>query len=150
MITYKGKTYYYTGNYGMLGTDRYFTMIGRASRFYITYTLNKVYCELVQSVVGAIDVVEECAVVPKPDRDDLFISKAFIVLKSGVTPSDELRDYIVRKAREPFKNPATGEDLSLKDYELPKSISFVSELPRNQSSGKIDCRALEEQAAKEM
>ena len=148
MIEYKGKPYYKTGNYGFLDKDRYFTMIGRASRFYITSSLNKVYCELVQKVVAQIDVVEECAVVPKPDRDVLFVSKAFIVLKSGIMPSDELRDYIIQKAREPFKNPATGEYLYLKDYELPKSVSFVSELPRNQNSGKIDYRSLEELAAK--
>ena len=72
-------------------------------------------------------------------------------LDEVLTPrySDELRDYIIQKAREPFKNPATGEYLSLKDYELPKSVSFVSELPRNQNSGKIDYRSLEELAAKE-
>ena len=56
MIDYKGKRYYATGNIGYLDKDRYFTLIGRASRFFIINTLNKVYCELVQSVVSNIDV----------------------------------------------------------------------------------------------
>ena len=56
MIDYKGEKYYMTGNVGYLDKDRYFTLVGRASRFFIINTLNKVYCELVQSVVSNIDV----------------------------------------------------------------------------------------------
>ena len=146
MISYKGKLFFKTGNYGSLDTDRYFTMIGRASRFYINNSLNKVYCELVQSVVNQIDIVEACAVVPMPDQEALFISKAFVVLKTGISASEETKDYIMQKAREPYINPVTGELVSLKDYEAPGSITFLQSLPRNENSDKIDYRKLEEMA----
>ena len=121
-------------------------MIGRASRFYINNSLNKVYCELVQSVVNQIDIVEACAVVPMPDQEALFISKAFVVLKTGISASEETKDYIMQKAREPYINPVTGELVSLKDYEAPGSITFLQSLPRNENSDKIDYRKLEEMA----
>lgn len=149
MIEYKGKRYYKTGNYGFLDRDRYFTMIGRASRFYITSTLNKVYCELVQKIIAQIDVVDTCAVVPKPDKDVLFVSKAYVVLKEGNKASDEMEQYIIRQSKEPHINPVTGEMLSLKDYEAPQSVTFLDSLPRNELSGKIDYLALEKMAATE-
>jgi len=146
MISYNGKNYFKTGNYGVLDTDRYFTMIGRASRFYINNSLNKVYCELVQSVVAGIDVVDTCAVVPMPDSDALYVSKAFVVLKHGTPASDDMKDYIMRKSREPFLNSATGEMITLKEYEAPASVSFLDALPRNKNSDKVDYLALEEMA----
>ena len=149
MISYNGKKYYRTGNYGKLDKDRYFTMIGRASRFYINNSLNKVYCELVQSVVNKIDIVDACAVVPKPDKDSLFVSKAFVVLKDGVIANDTTKEYIMQKAREPYIDQATGELVSLKDYEAPVSISFLEALPRNENSDKLDYHALEEKAKEE-
>lgn len=149
MIEYKGKRYYKTGNYGFLDKDRYFTMIGRASRFYITNTLNKVYCELVQKIISQIDVVDTCAVVPKPDKESLFVSKAYVVLKDGNEASDEMKDYIIRQSKEPHLNPATGEMLSLKDYEAPQSVTFLDSIPRNEVSGKIDYLTLEKMAAAE-
>ena len=146
MLSYKGKEYFKTGNYGFIDTDRYFSMIGRASRFYINNSLNKVYCELVQSVVNQIDVVDACAVVPMPNSEALYVSKAFVVLKAGVAASDEMKKYIMQKSREPYMNPATKDLVALKEYEAPASISFLDALPRNQNSDKIDYRALEEMA----
>lgn len=146
MIVCKGKKYYKTGNFGFLDEDGYFTMIGRASRFYINNSLNKVYCELVQSVINQIDIVDACAVVPMPNKDSLYVSKAYVVLKQGIPTSETSERYIMHKSREPYKNPATGEMVVLKEYEAPASISFLNELPRIKSSDKIDYRKLEEMA----
>lgn len=149
MISYKGKSYYYTGNYGMLGPDRYFTMIGRASRFYITYTLNKVYCELVQKVVSGIDVVELCAVVPKPNKENLFESKAYVVLKPDVTANEKMEEYILQKSREAYFDPTSGEEITLKPYETPTSVTFLDRLPRTGSAEKIDYELLRKMAEEE-
>lgn len=149
MVVFNGKKYYYTGNYGVLGTDRYFTMIGRAARFYITDTLNKVYCELVQNIVGRIDIVDACAVVPKPDKEALFKSKAYVVLKPGVEVSDETEKYIIAKSMETYVDRNSGESVTLKGYEAPASVTFIDKLPRTDSAEKINYELLRKMAEEE-
>lgn len=149
MINYKGKKYYMTGNVGFLDKDRYFTLIGRASRFFIINTLNKVYCELVQSVVSNIDVVDSCAIVPKPNEESLYECKAYVVLKDGISPSKELERYIIDKSREVYVDAVTGEETILKEYELPASVTFLDTLPRTEVAEKIDYEYLKKQAALE-
>ncbi len=148
MIDYKGKKYYMTGNIGFLDKDRYFTLIGRASRFFIINTLNKVYCELVQSVVSNIDVVDSCAIVPKPNEESLYECKAYVVLKDGYFPSEEMERYIIDKSREVYVD-ATGEETILKDYEIPASVTFLDILPRTDMAEKIDYESLKRKAEEE-
>lgn len=148
MIDYKGKKYYMTGNIGFLDKDRYFTLIGRASRFFIINTLNKVYCELVQSVVSNIDVVDSCAIVPKPNEERLFECKAYVVLKDGYSPSEEMERYIIDKSRDVYVD-ASGEETILKDYELPASVTFLDKLPRTDMAEKIDYEYLKRMAEEE-
>ena len=145
MFMYNGKKYYMTGNIGFLDKDRYFTLIGRASRFFIIYTLNKVYCELVQSVVSNIDVVDSCAIVPKPNKEMLFESKAYVVLKKGLLPSKEMEKYIIEKSKETFSDSKTSEEITLKNYEIPGSITFVDSLPRTDAD-KVNYEYLKELA----
>ena len=149
MFEKNGKTYYKTGNIGYLDEDRYFTLIGRASRFFIINTLNKVYCELVQLVVSNIDVVDSCAIVPKPNDESLYKCKAYIVLKEGVMPTKETSDYIINKCYETFYDITTQESITLKDYEIPESVSFVDKLPRTESAEKIDYELLKKMAEEE-
>lgn len=148
MIDYKGKKYYMTGNIGFLDKDRYFTLIGRASRFFIINTLNKVYCELVQSVVSNIDVVDSCAIVPKPNEESLFECKAYVVLKDGYSPSEEMERYIIDKSRDVYVD-ANGEETILKDYELPASVTFLDRLPRTDMAEKIDYEYLKRMSEEE-
>ena len=143
-VIYKGKEYYKTGNIGYLDKERYFHMVGRSSRFFIIYTLNKVYCELVQSVVSKIDVVESCAVVPRPDKDMLFVSQAFVVLKPGYESSDEIKQHIINESRKTITD-SNGQQVTLKEYEVPKFVVFLEALPRTHAD-KIDYRTLEKLA----
>lgn len=83
-----GKEYFKTGTLGFIDKDGYFTITSRQSRFYITASLNKVYCDLVQSAISMIDIVAQCAVVAVPDEDNLFVNKAYIELIDK--KSDEL------------------------------------------------------------
>ena len=144
-VMYQGKQYYKTGNIGYLDQERFFHMVGRASRFFIIYTLNKVYCELVQNVVASIDVVESCAVVPRPDKDMLFVSQAFVVLKSGYQPTEEMKAHIIEESRKTITD-SNGQQITLKEYEVPRVVIFLDKLPRTQAD-KIDYRALEKEAA---
>ena len=148
MIEFNGKEYYKTGNYGNLSEDGYFTLIGRSSRFFIINTLNKVYCELVQNIISKIDVVDSCAIVPKPNKEQLFESKAYIVLKPGIEPSKEIEEYIKQKAFEPYID-SYGNSVSLKPYEVPYSITFLDTLPRTEGAEKIDYESLKLDAEEE-
>ena len=138
MIELNGKQYYNTGNYGILHRDRYFELIGRSSRFYIIGTLNKVYCELVQRVICMIDEVDSCVVVPKTNDENLYEGKAYIKLKHGFEESDQMKKIILDKCHMSFVDESTNEKLLLKEYEIPASISFVSEIKRHDGSDKID------------
>lgn len=132
MIEFNGKKYYKTGNIGHLSKDGYFTLVGRSSRFFIINTLNKVYCELVQNIVSSIDVVESCAIVPKPNDEQLFESKAYVVLKPGVEATDEVKEYIKKQAFKPYTD-SYGNSVSLKPYEIPYSVTFMDSLPRTEA-----------------
>ncbi len=149
MFERNGKTYYNSGNVGSLDEYRYFTLKGRASRFFIINTLNKVYCELVQLIVSNIDVVDSCAIVPKPNEESLYESKAYVVLKDGIEPSKEIEDYILTKSCETYTDSSTNESATLKEYEAPKSVTFLSKLPRTKVAEKIDYEKLKEMAQDE-
>lgn len=136
--------YYRTGNYGAIGKDRYFTLIGRASRFYINSSFKKVYCEKVQRAVAMVDIVKDCAVVPMPDKKKRFVSKAFVVLRKDINNSQNVKDKIINF----LHNSVNRADIELKDYEIPTSITFLGKLPRTDAD-KIDYEKLRKRAERE-
>jgi benzoate-CoA ligase len=78
--------------------------------------------------------VLECAVVGAPDEEDLIKPKAFVVVKNGSSPSDQLAAEIktyVKKA--------------LAHYKYPRWVEFVPELPKT-ATGKIKRYMLKDQA----
>lgn len=149
MMNINGKKYYVTGNVGYLEKDRYFSLIGRASRFYIISSLNKVYCELIQLVLSSIDIIDSCAIVPKPNKDSLYEAKAYVVLKDGVEPTKEIEQYIIDCCRKPYVDPMTNEEIILKDYEIPASVSFLDKLPRTYPAEKINYELMKQMAEDE-
>lgn len=76
------------------------------------------------------DAVLECAVVGHEDEQALVKPKAFIVLRDGYEPSDDL----VEKIKQFVKT-----NLAL--YKYPRWIEFVDSLPKN-DRGKIDRKLL--------
>lgn len=141
-----GKEYYNTGTMGLIDEDGYFTVTGRQSRFYIMSSLNKVYCDHVQSIIQTYACVKDCAVVKVPDNEQLYVNKAFIVLNKGYVPSEAT----LRDLQASFRQPTQllGNTAQLKPYEIPTYIEFVDSLPRIPGSEKIDYRTLEAEAAK--
>ena len=144
---YKVKEYFRTGTRGILDKEGYFTLTGRDSRFYIISTLNKIYCDYVQNIMSIIDVIDSCAVVKKPNDEMLYTGKAFVVLKNGIEPTEEIKEYILSKCIEQLVSQ-NGDRFQLKSYEIPTSIEFVKELPRT-NADKIDYPALEKLATQE-
>lgn len=145
---YKGKEYFITGTRGILDKEGYFTLTGRDTRFYITGNLNKVYCDKTQNILDSIDVIDCCAVVKKPDDENLFTSKVYIVLKNGVEPNDDTIEYIKERCQGTIIMPETNEQVHLEPYEIPTSYEFISELPKTRAD-KVNYPALEELASKE-
>ncbi|MCW8193300.1 acyl--CoA ligase [Proteobacteria bacterium 005FR1] len=110
-----------TGDLGYCDRDGFFTLVGRRSDMIKTGD-HRVAPEEVEQVIGALDEVEEVAVVGAPD--DLLgqVIKAFVVPVSG---SELNKRSILRHCRE-----------HCAQYKIPKEVEFVSELPRT-ASGKV-------------
>ena len=140
-----GKEYYNTGTLGFIDEQGYFTITGRHSRFYIMSSLNKVYCDNVQSIISTFKCVKDCAVVKVPDNDKLFVNKAYIVLNDGYQETENLKSMIFEQFCLPSKT-LKGEYVQLKEYEIPTYIEFVEALPRIPRSEKINYKLLEEDA----
>ena len=79
----------------------------------------------IENTLTAHAAVLECAVIGQPDRSDLIKPKAFVVLRAGYAPSDEM-------ARELIAYCAT----ELAAFKRPRWIEFVDELPRT-ATGKL-------------
>ena len=69
--------------------------------------------------------VLECAVIGAPDQENLIKPKAFIVLKNGTQPSEDLSGEIKSFVKK-----------NLAHYKYPRWIEFVEELPKT-ATGKI-------------
>jgi len=74
--------------------------------------------------------VAESAAVAKPDPVNMEVVKAFVTLKPGFLPSDELDLEIMNFIRK-----------KLSPLAMPQDIEFVKELPKTRS-GKIVRRVL--------
>ena len=139
-----GKTFFRTGTLGYIDEDGYFVPTNRKSRFYIRSTGHKVYLGNVQHIVAASDSrIADCAAVKVPDEEELFVNKAYIVLKNGVMPTEELKKEIMENMIKPVE--LSGKIVQLKEYEVPRYIEFIDELPKL-ATGKNDYKPLEKMA----
>ncbi len=137
-----GKEYFRTGTIGFLDEEGYFTPVNRKSRFYIRSTGHKVYMDNVQRMISCINGVADCAVVKNEDEDELYVNWAFIVLQNQKeNDNKEEKNRIFNALKKPIIT-TNGEE-SLKEYEIPRNIVFVSDLPRITGTEKIDYVSLE-------
>jgi benzoate-CoA ligase len=79
----------------------------------------------VESALITHDAVLEAAVVGRADREGLIKPIAYVVVKSGVQPSDELAEELKNHVR-----------ARLAKYKFPRWVEFVDELPKT-PTGKI-------------
>jgi acetyl-CoA synthetase len=86
----------------------------------------------IENCLGAHDAVAMVAVVGVPDERRGQVPKAFVVLKPGRAPSDELADELRQLVRR-----------RLAPHEMPREIAFIDDLPRT-TTGKIMRRELRE------
>jgi acetyl-CoA synthetase len=111
---------YHTGDVASRDAEGYFTYVGRADDVFKASDYRISPFEL-ESVLIEHPAVAEAAVVPSPDPVRLAVPKAFIILRTGHTPSRELaRDIFafLRRNLAPYKRVRR-----LEFADLPKTIS---------------------------
>ena len=112
--------YYHTGDTASRDADGYYFYIGRNDDVFKSSGYRISPFEL-ESVLVEHDAVLEAAIVPSPDALRLSVPKAFIALRAGVEPSDELAQSIFAFAR--ARLPAYKRIRRIAFRELPKTIS---------------------------
>ncbi len=121
--------WYITGDRASLDEDGYFWFFGRSDDI-INTAGHLVGPFEVESTLIEHPAVAEAGVIGKPDPERMEIVKAFVSLKNGYTPSDELKEDIQRFVRN-----------ILAAHAYPREIEFVESLPKTRS-GKIMRRLL--------
>jgi acetyl-CoA synthetase len=84
----------------------------------------------IENSLGAHEAVAMAAVIGVPDERRGQVPKAFVVLKPGVEPSDELAEALRQHVRR-----------RLAPHEVPREVVFIDDLPRT-TTGKVMRRAL--------
>jgi len=120
---------YYSGDYAVRDPDGYFWLLGRADEV-LKVAGHRIGTVELESALVAHPAVSEAAVMGKEDAVKGEVPVAFVVLRSGFTPSDELRAELVKKVRTAIGPIAT-----------PDAIIIVNKLPKTRS-GKIMRRLL--------
>jgi acetyl-CoA synthetase/medium-chain acyl-CoA synthetase len=129
--------WYVTGDRAVRDEDGYFWFTGRADDVILSAAYRIGPFE-VESALLEHSAVAESAVVGKPDPDRGQVVKAFVVLRPGFEPSNELAGDLQQHCRE-----VTAP------YKYPREVEFVDELPKTRSGKirRVELRLLEEQRA---
>ena len=127
-----GLTWVRSGDLGTMDSQGFVYFKGRAKRMIVTSGYN-VYPAQLENILDASDLVSMSCVIGVHDDYRVEKVKAFIVLKSGVTPSEGTKkailDYVSKHVAK---------------YAMPKEIEFRNELPKT-LVGKVAYRVLEEE-----
>lgn len=123
------KDWYISGDHARKEKDGYFWFIGRADDVIKTAGERVGPFEVESALVEHPSVVE-AGVIGKPDEVRGEIIKAFVVLKPGVTPSDELKAELAEHVKK-----------HLAGHAYPREVEFIDKLPKTRS-GKIMRRIL--------
>jgi acetyl-CoA synthetase len=129
--TYFGRwpNVYHTGDYAIKDIDGYFWLLGRADEV-LKVAGHRIGTVELESELVSHPAVSEAAVMGKEDPIKGEVPVAFVVLRSGFSPSEELRAKLVQHIRTSIGPIAT-----------PDAIVIVNKLPKTRS-GKIMRRLL--------
>ncbi len=120
----------HTGDLAKQDPDGYYYIVGRLKLLIISGGEN-IYPGEIERVLDEHPNVGEVAVVAMPDKKWGEVGCAFVVLKKGMTATEEMLNEFMR--------------VKLARYKIPKKIVFIDQLPLT-STGKIDRRELEKRA----
>lgn len=126
---FRVRGWYVTGDTAYVDNDGYFWFVGRADDV-INTSGHRVGPYEIESVLVEHPAIAEAGVIGKPDPERGQIIKAFIALRNGFDPSEQLKEEIRRFVRE-----------RLATHAYPREIEFRDSLPKTRS-GKIIRRVL--------
>ena len=129
-----GRVWLHTGDLGFMDADGFVYFRQRIKRMIITSGYN-VYPSQVENIIDAHPSVLMSCVIGVRDPYKLEKVKAFVVLRPGIEPTDEVRREILDYCRQ-----------HIAKYALPYAIEFRDELPKT-LVGKVAYRKLEEEEA---
>ncbi|MBE3559577.1 MAG: long-chain fatty acid--CoA ligase [Ktedonobacteraceae bacterium] len=107
-----------TGDIGKMDEEGYFYVVDRSKDLIIAGGFN-VYPREVEEVLFQHPAIAEAAVTGVPDEYRGETVAAFVVLKQGYTPSDELKEQIRQFCKQ-----------NLTPYKVPKYLEFRESLPK--------------------
>ncbi len=130
-----GLVWLHTGDLGMMDDEGFIYFRQRIKRMIVTSGYN-VYPSQIENILDANDFVHMSCVIGVPDPYKMQRVKAFVVLKPGFKPSEEIEEAILAYC---------GKHIA--KYAMPKQIEFRESLPKT-LVGKVAYRVLEKEEAK--
>lgn len=112
---------YTTGDVALKDHDGYITVLGRADDV-INVAGHRIGTAEIESALVSHPQVAEAAVIGKPDEIKGQAIKAFVTLRAGHTPTDDVRDALVAHVRAVCGAIATPGEIEFRDR-LPKTRS---------------------------
>ena len=129
-----GEVYLHTGDLGYMDEDGFIYFVQRLKRMIITNGYN-VYPSQIENIIDSHEAVQFSTVVGVKDEIRIQRVKAFIVLKPGFSPTDEIKESIKAHCEK-----------NISKYALPREYEYRDSLPKT-LVGKIAYRELESEEA---
>lgn len=129
-----GRVWLHTGDLGMMDADGFLYFRQRLKRIIVTSGYN-VYPSQIENVLDGHPKVQISCVIGVPDSYRMHRVKAFVVLKNGFEPSEEIKAELMDYCQK-----------YIAKYACPREIEFRSDLPKT-LVGKVAYKVLEEETA---
>ena len=130
-----GRIWLHTGDMGYMDKDGWIYFASRLKRMIISNGYN-IYPNEVETAILSVPEVLIATVVGVDDKARGQIAKAFVVLKEGEKPSEEIREKIHEACK-----------MNLAKYKWPRQIEFRATLPKTKLN-KIAYRDLQDESNK--
>ena len=127
-----GHTWLHTGDLGYMDEEGFIYFKQRIKRMIITSGYN-VYPSQIENIIDAVEEVQMSCVIGVPDSYKIQKVKAFVQLRPGIVPSEEIKNKILTHCRE-----------RIAKYAMPYDIEFREQLPKT-LVGKIAYTVLEKE-----
>ncbi|MBP5553165.1 MAG: AMP-binding protein, partial [Spirochaetales bacterium] len=127
-----GNIWLHTGDLGYMDEEGFIYFKQRIKRMIITSGYN-VYPSQIENIIDALDEVQMSCVIGVPDSYKIQKVKAFVQLRPGIQPSEEIKAKILSHCRE-----------RIAKYAMPYDIEFREQLPKT-LVGKIAYTVLEKE-----
>lgn len=137
-----GIRWMHTGDLGYVNEDGVVFITGRIKKILMTKgkdgIVTKIFPDRIEKVVMKHPGVALCCVIGIPDEVRVNYPRAYVILSEGYAENQETTAALLAHCKE-----------ELPEYMIPEEVIYRNDFPRT-SRGKVDYRALEREAQKEM